>query len=187
MLLIIRYGNTMTLLMDSPVCVKGGSYVERFRMESPVGELGITLINGILSQIEFVDEPSTNLSEKSERSEAANQVVQWLQAYFAGRLPQVSELLINLSMLPGTSFQKSCWQGLLNIPVGKTWSYQRLAHFIDRPKAVRAVGQANRNNPLPIVIPCHRVIRSDGELGGYMGSQGLEIKKWLLNHESKFS
>jgi len=83
--------------------------------------------------------------------------------------------------LKGTEFQKKVWEELLKIPFGKTLSYGQLAAKTGNPKASRAVGMANNRNPIPIIIPCHRVIGSDGSLTGYAG--GLELKKFLLEHE----
>ncbi len=85
----------------------------------------------------------------------------------------------------GTEFQKRVWRQLLNIPYGKTISYMLLAKLIGNSKATRAVGKANGENPLPILIPCHRVINSDGKLGGYSG--GLGIKEKLLELEGSLS
>jgi methylated-DNA-[protein]-cysteine S-methyltransferase len=82
----------------------------------------------------------------------------------------------------GTDFQKKVWQELLKIPYGKTESYQKITNKLGDPKAIRAVANANGKNPLWIVIPCHRVIGSDGSLTGYAG--GLWRKKWLLDHEN---
>jgi len=86
----------------------------------------------------------------------------------------------------GTDFQQEVWQALTTIPYGETCSYLDIAEKIQRPKAVRAIGQANRNNPLPILIPCHRVIGKNGKLVGYSGSseEGLKIKEQLLAIES---
>jgi methylated-DNA-[protein]-cysteine S-methyltransferase len=81
----------------------------------------------------------------------------------------------------GTEFQRMVWKALTTIPVGETWSYAKLAAAIGKPKAVRAVGLANGANPVPIVIPCHRVIGANGSLTGFGG--GLERKRWLLRHE----
>src|SRR5579872_1043960 len=90
-----------------------------------------------------------------------------------------------LKVLPwvsgGTEFQKKVWAALTTIPVGETWSYAQLAAAIGKPKAVRAVGLANGANPIPIVVPCHRVIGANGSLTGFGG--GLERKRWLLRHE----
>lgn len=82
----------------------------------------------------------------------------------------------------GTEFQKTVWNALLEIPYGETISYSQLASLIARPTAIRAVGTANGSNPLPILIPCHRVVSQGGGLGGYGG--GLELKRYLLNIES---
>ena len=81
----------------------------------------------------------------------------------------------------GTEFQQKTWAMLAQIPFGATWSYSELANKIAAPKAVRAVGAANGRNPLPIILPCHRVIGRDGSLTGFGG--GLATKKWLLDHE----
>jgi methylated-DNA-[protein]-cysteine S-methyltransferase len=81
----------------------------------------------------------------------------------------------------GTEFQQAVWRALATIPVGQTWSYAQLAAAIGKPKAVRAVGLANGSNPIPIAVPCHRVIGADGSLTGFGG--GLERKRWLLRHE----
>ena len=91
---------------------------------------------------------------------------------------------INIEKLNGTAFQKKVWSALLKIPKGKTLTYKQLAKNIDNPKAVRAVGNAVGKNPLPIIIPCHRVIKSDGSLGGYSGKGGVKTKKMLLKKES---
>ncbi len=98
--------------------------------------------------------------------------------YFAG-----DRQLFDLKLNPeGTSFQKRVWQALLNIPFGKTVSYLELSKRLGDTKAIRAVAAANGKNPLWIVVPCHRVIGSNGDLTGYAG--GLHRKKWLLEHES---
>ncbi|TKD65010.1 methylated-DNA--[protein]-cysteine S-methyltransferase [Flavobacterium sp. ASW18X] len=106
--------------------------------------------------------------------EAANQVL----AYFEG-----SRTTFDLKLNPqGTAFQKKVWQALLKIPYGTTTSYLELSKTLGDVKAIRAVAAANGKNPLWIVVPCHRVIGSNGELTGYAG--GLSRKKWLLDHES---
>jgi len=90
---------------------------------------------------------------------------------------------INVENLKGTPFQKKVWQELLRIPKGKTITYQNLAHKVGMPKAVRAVANAVGANPLIIKIPCHRVVRSDGTLGGYSGKGGINTKRALLIKE----
>lgn len=104
-----------------------------------------------------------------------------LTAYFNGELTRFS-----LKLAPqGTDFQKSVWDALLTIPYGQTCSYGHIAQQINRPKASRAVGAANGQNPIPIIIPCHRVIGSTGKLTGFGG--GLPTKEKLLGLEQRFS
>jgi methylated-DNA-[protein]-cysteine S-methyltransferase len=101
-----------------------------------------------------------------------------LRGYFAGELRAIDSVPVQTA---GTPFQQEVWRALRQIPCGTTISYAQLAEQIGRPKAVRAVGLANGSNPIPIVVPCHRVIGSDGSLTGYGG--GMERKRWLLEHE----
>ena len=101
-----------------------------------------------------------------------------LRAYFGGDLAAIDGLSVETG---GTAFQRAVWGALREIPCGATWSYGDLARRIGRPAAVRAVGLANGSNPVAIVVPCHRVIGSDGSLTGYGG--GLDRKRWLLAHE----
>jgi methylated-DNA-[protein]-cysteine S-methyltransferase len=101
-----------------------------------------------------------------------------LRAYFKGDIGVIDRLPVETA---GTPFQKSVWRELRRIGRGRTISYAELARRIGRPKAVRAAGLANGQNPISIVVPCHRVIGSDGTLTGYGG--GLPRKKWLLEHE----
>jgi methylated-DNA-[protein]-cysteine S-methyltransferase len=101
-----------------------------------------------------------------------------LQRYFAGDLTAVDALPVDTG---GTPFQTSVWRALRTVPAGKTISYSELARRIGAPTAVRAVGAANGANPVPIVIPCHRIIGTSGKLVGYGG--GMERKDWLLRHE----
>lgn len=90
---------------------------------------------------------------------------------------------INIEKLKGTDFQKKVWRALLEIPKGKTITYKELAKKINKPKAIRAVANAVGANPITIKIPCHRVIRSDGSLGGYSGKGGVKTKRALLEKE----
>ncbi|MDB9960812.1 methylated-DNA--[protein]-cysteine S-methyltransferase [Oceanihabitans sp.] len=106
--------------------------------------------------------------------------VDQLKEYFQGERQQ-----FNFQINPkGTEFQKRVWQKLLSIPFGKTTSYLELSKQLGDVKAIRAVANANGKNPLWIVVPCHRVIGSDGSLTGYAG--GLQRKQWLLEHESPY-
>lgn len=103
--------------------------------------------------------------------------LQALRDYFAGAPPRLPPLVLR-----GTDFELSVWRALLAIPFGETRTYGELAATLRRPGAARAVGQANHRNPVPILVPCHRVVAARGGLGGYGG--GLEVKRWLLAHEA---
>lgn len=129
---------------------------------------------GILS-IKAVEE----MEGPSEIPPCLQECYKQLDEYFKGKRKDFS-----LNLLPqGTDFQKKVWSQLEEIPYGKKASYRDIACNIGNPKAVRAVGGANGKNPLWIVVPCHRVIGSSGELTGYAG--GLWRKKWLLEHEER--
>ena len=110
--------------------------------------------------------------------EGSSSVVNEVRAYFEGDVAALDRIDVKPI---GTDFQKAVWQALRRIPHGETMSYGELARHLGRPGASRAVGTANGSNPIPVVIPCHRVIASDGTLGGYGG--GLDRKRWLLAHE----
>ncbi len=135
---------------------------------APFGPMSILSDGDHLLSFHFSDlgyRDETPLLQESKRQ---------LEAYFSGRLEQ-----FDLPLRPlGTPFQLQVWQALQEIPYGSTISYRQLAEALGSPKAFRAVGGANKRNPLPIVIPCHRVIASNGALGGYDG--GLHIKRVLL-------
>ncbi len=114
---------------------------------------------------------------QGSKTKLTDEAFRQLQEYFSGTRTQ-----FELPLDPqGTAFQKSVWQELQNIPYGKTVSYKDIALAIDNPKAFRAVGNANNKNPIPIIIPCHRCVGSNGKLTGYAG--GLELKQRLLNLE----
>jgi|SRR5579862_3362944 len=112
---------------------------------------------------------------------ALREAVGQLRSYFAGELRDF-DLVLDLQ---GTDFQKRVWHELLHIPYGETRSYSYVANTIGAPKAVRAVGAANGSNPIPIVVPCHRVIGAGGSLTGYGG--GLPLKRFLLDLEARHS
>ncbi|MDD2560131.1 MAG: methylated-DNA--[protein]-cysteine S-methyltransferase [Bacteroidales bacterium] len=120
-----------------------------------------------------------NILEKQGESQTAQMVCKQLDEYFAGER-QVFDLPLRL---PGTSFQKVVWEALQQIPYGTVLSYSQVAQAIGRPKAQRAVGMACNRNPVPIIVPCHRVLGSGGQLTGYAG--GLELKVQLLKLEKK--
>lgn len=146
---------------------------------SPVGPL---LVAGDEAALHFLSFPTGHKSfgprPQWHRSDAPFvEVRRQLDAYFAGDL-QTFELSLHLS---GTEFQNSVWRRLAHISFGETWTYGQLAKALGRPKANRAVGAANGNNPLPIILPCHRVIGANGTLTGFGG--GLPTKEYLLRHE----
>ncbi|MBM2805784.1 MAG: methylated-DNA/protein-cysteinemethyltransferase [Deltaproteobacteria bacterium] len=116
----------------------------------------------------------------AKNARAVAPVMAQLREYFTGQRSHF-DLPVDLSSL--TPFQLKVLTVTRQIPTGQTWSYQRVAQTMGRPKSSRAVGQALGRNPIPIVIPCHRVIASDGSLGGYSGGSGLKAKRWLLQHE----
>lgn len=141
--------------------------------ESPIGliELGVT--DEALTVLYFVEAPR----QETATTPLLQQAVAEIHAYFAGTLRDFTVPL----HFHGTPFQQRVWQQLLTVPYGKTTSYQSIANALGNPKAVRAVGAANGQNPISIIAPCHRIIGSDGNLIGYGG--GLWRKEWLLRHE----
>ena len=148
-------------------------------LESPVGKLLLTGNGEGLTGLDFQEGPHPFKPKKDWVRDDARfaQVVKQLKAYFAGDLKQ-----FDLPLAPqGTNFQMSVWKALRAIPYGETISYGELAERIGNPKAVRAVGGANGKNPIAIIVPCHRVIGSDGTLTGFGG--GLPIKEALLRLE----
>ena len=116
--------------------------------------------------------------QTSSSTAASSRVVAALEAYFAGDIGCLRAVAVNSS---GTPFQELVWSALRDLPAGSTVSYMALAISIGRPSAVRAVGLANGSNPVPIVVPCHRVIGANGSLVGFGG--GIDRKRWLLAHE----
>lgn len=140
---------------------------------TPIGWIKITEDQGFLVKLDLLDYkedtgPYSFLLEETEKQ---------LKLYFKGEL-QKFDLPVKFS---GTDFQKKVWKALQNIPYGQTRSYKQVAQAIDNEKASRAVGGANNKNPLPIIVPCHRVVGSNGALVGY--GLGLPIKKQLLTLE----
>ena len=140
---------------------------------SPFGHLKIVCSDEHLLQIHFDEmaEPGSNSNDLCER------VSGQLQEYFNGTLKA-----FDLPLSPiGTEFQKRVWNELVTVPYGQTHSYLDLAKRLGDEKVIRAAASANGKNPIPIVIPCHRIIGSDGSMVGYSG--GSEKKRWLLQHE----
>ena len=142
---------------------------------SPVGIWTIHASSRGVTAIDYSDEmPDIQAVSSEITREAAKQ----LQAYFSGELHDFD---IPLDIQDYSPFYKNVWNQLQKIPFGCTTSYSQIAIALDNPKAVRAVGMANGRNPIPIIIPCHRVIGKDKSLTGY--AHGLAVKKWLLELE----
>lgn len=144
--------------------------------DSPLGTLEVVTDEKNLLEIKFVEKKSM---KESEKTTVFLQVEKELNEYFLGKREKFSVPFI----LNGTEFQKKVWIEVNNIPYGETKSYKEIAKNIGNEKAVRAVGNANNRNKLPIIIPCHRVIGSSGNLVGYGG--GLSKKIYLLELEEK--
>jgi methylated-DNA-[protein]-cysteine S-methyltransferase len=148
-------------------------------IESPLGVISLSFNSKFeLTAAQFNDKEELPPAENSlEIGEIENTVKQF-EEYFEGKRTQ-----FDLRLAPeGTEFQKQVWKQLQEIQFGKTLTYQQMANQLGNPKVIRAAASANGRNPISIVIPCHRVIGSDGSLTGYAG--GLHRKKWLLEHES---
>ena len=140
--------------------------------------LGRSLIKGNANGISSISVVDENLPLSSSIPHELEECVNQLSQYFEGTLKE-----FNIKLNPeGTEFQKRVWKELLKIPYGKTLSYLALSKRLGDSKAIRAVASANGKNPVWIIIPCHRVVGSDGSLTGYAG--GLHRKKWLLDHEN---
>ncbi len=148
---------------------------------SPVGVLTLAASSAGLVALEFGEKPprrfSTPKVQWEESEEKTLPYRQELQEYFLG---ERTEFTFPLD-LRGTEFQKRCWRALLEIPYGQTRSYAEIARAVGNPQAFRAVGMANNRNPIAIIVPCHRVIATDGSLCGYGG--GLDVKEKLLRLE----
>jgi len=151
-----------------------------FRTPSPVGPLFLAASTKGLVRLEFearVQKPNPDATQMRESKPALAPYVRELNDYFAGERREFSLPLD----LRGTEFQLACWRALLNIPYRETRSYRDIAHAIGHPQAYRAVGMSNNRNPIAIVVPCHRVIASNGSLCGYGG--GVDVKRKLLELE----
>jgi methylated-DNA-[protein]-cysteine S-methyltransferase len=149
--------------------------METYYLNSPIGTLRIQGDENGVSSVSFLN---PNEFESREIPDVLTEVISQLEEYFNGTRYQF-EIKLNPQ---GTEFQKRVWKELIDIPYSKTISYQELANRLKDPMVIRAAAAANGKNPIAIIIPCHRVIGSDGSLTGYAG--GLHRKKWLLDHEN---
>ncbi len=144
---------------------------------SPLGPLSIVIENSHITRLTFVT--SGKKTHTISRVPVVLKISHQLNEYFAGERKRF-DLPIDLN---GTAFHMQVWRYLQTIPYGHTVSYQSVARAIGHPRASRAVGSACKSNPIPILIPCHRVIRSDGNLGQYGG--GAQKKRWLVDFEGQ--
>jgi methylated-DNA-[protein]-cysteine S-methyltransferase len=163
------------------------------KLESPIGPLRLVATDAGLCRIAFGPSSaelagelerrfgSVRVAESGGRRAVLDRSRRALDRYFSGMPEDFRGIAFDAG---GTQFQRAVWRALTRIPCGETRSYGEIASEIRRPRAVRAVGSANRVNPLPVVVPCHRVIGSDGALGGYAGRAAR--KEWLLRHEARF-
>lgn len=163
---------------------KSGIFVTGFFMqtifhttiETPVGFLELKSDEEALLSVSFINQFNLNCAEQPD---ILNEAAKQLQEYFKGE-----RKIFDLKLKPdGTQFQQKTWELVKNVPYGKTVSYLDIAKLSGSEKNTRAVGLANGKNPIPIIIPCHRVIGTSGKLTGYAG--GMERKQWLLQHELK--
>lgn len=153
-----------------------GNRLKFIIIDSPVGKLLLAGDDNGLQRIQFENNISVDHNWQEDK-QYFNQVILQLKEYFAGKREQ-----FNLQLNPiGTEFQKQTWKQLQKIEYGTTKFYAQIAEEMGRPKAARAVGLANNRNPLPIIIPCHRVVGKNGSLTGFAG--GLGVKQKLLELE----
>lgn len=161
--------------------------VEIVYYKSPIGALEIRSTGSTISEVLFVNSwkgakvNEAELSFVKPKSAVIKACIKQLDEYFAGKR---TEFTVHVSQV-GTDFQQQVWEELVKIPFGRTISYLELSKRIGNVKAIRAVGTANGNNSVCIIVPCHRVIGANGDLVGYGGD--LWRKKWLLEHENKIA
>ncbi len=153
-------------------------------VETPLGTMYLAISDGALREAGFVEtwarpvvEPDDDTSQEG-LSDEARRVRDAVAAYFEGDVEAIDEIEIDPQ---GTEFQVAVWRAIREVPAGQTVSYQDIARAVGKPSAYRAVGTATGRNPVGIAVPCHRIVRSDGGLGGYGG--GLHRKEWFLEHE----
>lgn len=162
-----------------------------YRVHSPLGQLYLGYSKADdkrITRLYFADadELTVKMCQDAQLQNAKPAPAAWQQAfdsYFAGALNALSTLPYTLDI--GTAFEQSVWRKLASISPSSSQNYGELARSVGKPKAARAVGSALRKNPLPLILPCHRVLRSDGNIGGYQGTGDLGImrKRYLLWHE----
>jgi O-6-methylguanine DNA methyltransferase len=181
-----RGGDTLAAAWERHEMTKAPATVRLESLGSPIGNLLVATAGEAVCAIAFEGgevETERYLARRygecvQVRGQVPRKACQALESYFDGDMGAFEDVTV---VVRGTAFQEQVWGALQKIPAGRTASYAELAERIGRPTAVRGVGLANGQNPVPIMIPCHRVIGRDGSLTGFGG--GLERKAWLLRHE----
>ncbi len=165
-------------LVSRPTTGHNGG-VERTVVQTPIGGIGVAVAEDAVIGIQFDAERDSSLTE-AENPSTLGLAVNQLTEYFAGE-----RLGFELPMMVrrGSDFERAVWKAIAGIPYGETLSYGAIARAVGEPGAAQAVGLACNRNPLPIVVPCHRVIGSDGKLVGFGG--GVQRKQWLLQLEAR--
>ena len=153
------------------------------RIGTPVGEIFLVKKQNVLDGIIFSKKHEQLIPGMLWHEDKAgfSKEIKEISDYFSGKLKAFS----NVRLPKGTDFQQKIWKALIDVPYGSTVSYQEIAIAAGSPQACRAAGNALNKNPLPLIIPCHRVISKDGTIGGF--GSGIDIKKYLLDLEQKFS
>jgi methylated-DNA-[protein]-cysteine S-methyltransferase len=157
--------------------------IEATTMTTPVGRLALLARDGVLVAAGFDEVEAMHARLEEERlvmRRDLGELSRGMSAYFAGDLAAMDELPVRQ---PGGEFRQAAWTAMRRIPAGETISYTKLAAEAGNPKAVRAAGSACAQNLVAPIVPCHRVLRTDGSLGGYY--YGLPAKRWLLDHERR--
>ncbi len=192
----IKYGpgsgfrDAFARMMEAPISSKHNNILKASWLDTPLGPMIAIADEYALYLLEFVDCKGLEREVQCLRQKTKSAIMPGvtspidsikseLSRYFDGDLTTFKTPLFFM----GSVFQKSVWEALKHIPYGETRSYADIAKTIGRPTAFRAVAQANSANQLALIIPCHRVINANGDLGGYAG--GVMRKKWLLHHEKK--
>jgi methylated-DNA-[protein]-cysteine S-methyltransferase len=149
-------------------------------VSTPLGDITAVADEDGLTQVILAGDDGSVLAEATEGGPIVDAAATQLAEYFAGE-----RMAFDVPLAPqGTEFQQTVWKALGDVPFGTTATYGEIARAIGQLTATRAVGAANGRNPIPIIIPCHRVIGASGELTGYSGGGGIETKRRLLDHES---
>ncbi len=153
-------------------------------IDTPLGTMFLSIEDGALREAGFVETWARPVlsPDDDEDADALSSEARFVRDAVAGYFDGDVEAIDDIEIEPeGTDFQRAVWQAIREVPAGQTASYQEIAQAVGKPSAYRAVGTATGRNPLGIAVPCHRIVRSDGGLGGYGG--GLHRKEWFLEHE----